>query len=185
MTYYMTVIWATYVAKFFLGWVRLFHKPREGVFKRSLVDKDYRFFHLRNLIRKFPLWLLYSGPFPWLKEGWMHRRFGAKIGKNCAIHDAFLSLDFVELGDNVILGLGSAVTSYWYEQERFILGQISIGNNVIIGAKVAILPFTTIGEGAVVDAESIILPGMEIKAGDFVIGKPAASAKMREVPFSE
>ncbi len=183
--YYFTVIWATYVAKFFLWWARLVHKPREGVFVRSVTDKDYRHFHLRNLIRKFAIWALYSGPFPWLKEGWMHRRFGAKIGKNCTIHDSFLSLEFIELGDNVILGLGTVVKSYWYEQDRFILGRVIIGNDAIIGSKAVLLPSTRIGEGAVVDAESVILPGTEIKAGDFVVGKPATSARMKDVPFSE
>ncbi len=183
--YYMTVLWATYVAKFILLFVNLIHKPREGVFARLPSDKDYRYFHLRNLIRKFALWILYSGPFPWLKEGWMHRRFGAKIGKNCAIHDAFLSLEFVELGDNVILGLGTVVKSYWYEQERFILGHVTIGDNAIIGSKAVILPLTTIGEGAVVDAESMIVPGSDIKAGTLMIGKPAILAKMKEVPFTE
>ncbi len=183
--YYLTVFWATYVAKFFLLFVNLIHKPREGVFARSSADKDYRYFHLRNLIRKFPLWILYSGPFPWLKEGWMHRRFGAKIGKNVAIHDAFLSLDFVELGDNVILGLGTVVMSYWYEQERFILGRVTIGKDAIIGSKAVILPLTVIGEGAVVDAESMIVPGTVIKAGALMVGKPAIISKIKEISFSE
>ncbi len=184
-TYYLTVVWSTCVAKFFLFWVNLLHKPREGVFSRSPADKDYRYFHLRNLIRKFALWILYSGPFPWLKEGWMHRRFGAKIGKNCAIHDAFLSLEFVELGNNVILGLGTVVTSYWYEQERFIIGHVTIGNNAIVGSKAVILPLTTIGEDAVVDAESMIAPGTEIKAGVLMVGKPAVVSKIKEIDFSE
>ncbi len=183
--YYLTVVWAAYVAKFFLLWVNLVHKPREGVFARSPADKDYRYFHLRNLIRKFALWILYSGPFPWLKEGWMHRRFGAKIGKNVVIHDAFLSLEFVELGDNVILGLGTVVMSHWYEQERFILGHVTIGKDAIIGSKAVILPLTTVGEGAVVDAESMIVPGTEIKAGDLMVGKPAVISKIKEIAFSD
>ncbi|HMF30025.1 MAG TPA: hypothetical protein VKK79_01320 [Candidatus Lokiarchaeia archaeon] len=183
--YYLTVIWSTYMAKFFLWWDRRFHMPREGVFQRTPADKDYQHFHLRNLIRKFPAWLLYSTPFPWLKDGWLYRRFGAHIGKDCAIHDAILSPEFVEIGNNVILGLGSVVQSYWYEQDRFIIGRVVIRNNAIIGAHTALMPFTVIGEDAVVASEAFVLPQSEVPAGTFVAGKPAVPVPMKDLPLSE
>jgi acetyltransferase-like isoleucine patch superfamily enzyme len=185
VVYYATVVWATYVAKFFLWWDRRFHAPREGVFQRSPSDKDYRHFHLRNLLRKFPAWFLNISPFPWLKDGWLHQRFGAKIGKHCAIRDAILSPEFVEIGNNVIIGLGAVVQSYWYEQDRFIIGKVVIGNNAIIGSHTGLLPFTIIGEDAVVDSEAFVLPQSEVPAGTFVAGKPAVPVKMKDLPFTE
>jgi acetyltransferase-like isoleucine patch superfamily enzyme len=120
-----------------------------------------------------------------LKEGWLLRRFGSKVGKRCAIHDAIISPEFVEIGKNVILGLGAVVQSYWYEQDRFIIGKVVIGDNAIVGSHTGLLPFTNIGEDAVVDSEAFVLPQSEVPAGTFVAGKPAVPVKMKDLPFTE
>ena len=47
----------TIIAKFFLMITNLFHHPREGVFERDKNDKDYCYWSLRAVIRKWPIWL--------------------------------------------------------------------------------------------------------------------------------
>ncbi|MFX1337747.1 MAG: acyltransferase, partial [Promethearchaeota archaeon] len=127
---------------------------KEGIFKREINDKDYFYWNLRNLIKKWPLFLIASNPFPWCKNRFTLRFFGVKIGKSSVCDNSWISSEFVSIGRNVIIGMASTIISFGIEQDKFILKKIAIEDNTVIGAKCVLLPGTRIRKGAKLSAHS-------------------------------
>ncbi|MFW9784988.1 MAG: hypothetical protein ACFFFB_22090, partial [Candidatus Heimdallarchaeota archaeon] len=64
----------------FLTLIKLIFPPKEGIFSRSLDDKHYVYWNIRNVVKKWPLFVAATNPFPWLKNRFTLRFFGVKIG---------------------------------------------------------------------------------------------------------
>jgi acetyltransferase-like isoleucine patch superfamily enzyme len=134
--------------------VNLIHAPKEGLFKRSLEDRDYLFWNIRNIIKKWPLYIIASNPFPWFKNRFTLRFFGVKIGRGTICDNSWISSEFVSIGKNVIIGMNSSILSFGIEQENFILKKVRVENNVLIGAKCVLLPGTIVKQNARLSAHS-------------------------------
>ena len=93
------------VAKIFLVFANLFHKPKEGVFDISKKDKDYASWSLRAVIRKWPIWLARQLSLPSL-EKLVTKFLGVKLSFSSSIHEAWIDSEFVQIGKNVKLGQG-------------------------------------------------------------------------------
>ncbi|TXT54477.1 MAG: Acetyltransferase [Promethearchaeota archaeon] len=151
---YLLQISSLIVSGLFLLLVNIFHMPKEGTYKRNIEDPEYFYWNVRNIIKKWALDIVASNPFPWLKNRFSLRFFGIHIGKHCVCDNSFISSEFVSIGDNVILGMGTCIFSFGIEAEDFILKEIKISDDVLIGAKCTILPGTHIKEGATMAAHS-------------------------------
>ncbi|MFW9970888.1 MAG: hypothetical protein ACFFDF_11880, partial [Candidatus Odinarchaeota archaeon] len=104
----------------FLTILKLIYPPKEGIFNRDIKDRNYFYWNLRNIVKKWPLFINASNPFPWLKNRFTLRFFGVKIGKN-GIHDnSWISSEFVSIGKNVIIGMNSNILSFGIEKDKFI-----------------------------------------------------------------
>ncbi len=79
---YILLLSSLIVSKIFIMIVNLIHKPKEGIFQRDIKDKDYLFWNIRNMIKKWPLYISGTNPLPWLKNKFVLRIFGVRIGKN-------------------------------------------------------------------------------------------------------
>ncbi|MFW9823752.1 MAG: acyltransferase [Candidatus Thorarchaeota archaeon] len=134
--------------------VKLIFPPREGTFSRDIHDKNYLFWNLRNITKKWALFVSASNPFPWLKNRFTLRFFGVKIGKKALCDTCWISSEFIEVGANVIIGMGSSLLSFGIEQDKFFLKKIKVEENVIIGAKCVLLPGTIVKKGAKLSAHS-------------------------------
>lgn len=145
---------ATLVSALFLIVINTIFRPKEGVFHRDPKDKNYLFWNLRNLVKKWPLYVMASNPFPWLKHRATLRFFGVKIGKHCMCDNCWISSEFVSIGKNCIIGVSSVIVSFGVEAETFLLKKIIIEDNVALGAKSVILPGTTIKHDAKLSAYS-------------------------------
>ncbi|HEY0089233.1 MAG TPA: DapH/DapD/GlmU-related protein [Candidatus Lokiarchaeia archaeon] len=152
--FYILQLSAILFAYLFLTVVKLIHLPKEGIFKREQKDKNYLFWNLRNIIKKWPLYISASNPFPWLKNRFTLRFFGTKIGRKCICDNSWISSEFVSIGKNVIIGMASTVLSFGIEQEKFIIKKIIIRDNVVIGAKCVLLPGTIVNKNAKLSAHS-------------------------------
>jgi acetyltransferase-like isoleucine patch superfamily enzyme len=128
--------------------------PKEGVFSRRLDDKHYVFWNIRNIVKKWPLFIVATNPFPWLKNRFTLRFFGVRIGKKGISDNCWISSEFVMIGGNVIIGMGSTLLSFGIEQDKFILKRIRVEENVLIGAKCVLLPGTIIKKNAKLSAHS-------------------------------
>ena len=181
----LNIILAVYILHFsailisflFLKIVKLIHQPKEGIFQRNINDKDYFYWNLRNLIKKWPLFLIASNPLPWCKNRFTLRFFGVKIGKKSLCDNSWISSEFVSIGRNVIIGMASTIISFGIEQDKFILKEISIEDNALIGAKCIILPGTRIRKGAKLSAHSYTDFNQVLEENLIYAGHPAKLKK--------
>ncbi|MHA2288830.1 MAG: acyltransferase [Promethearchaeota archaeon] len=153
--------------------VNLIHAPKEGNFKRSLEDRNYVFWNIRNIIKKWPLYVMASNPFPWFKNRFTLRFFGVKIGRKTMCDNSWISSEFVSIGKNVIIGMNSSVLSFGIEQDNFILKKVRVESNVIIGAKCVLLPGTLIEGNVKLSAHSYTNHNAILEENSIYKGHPA------------
>lgn len=157
--------------------VNLIHVPKEGVFKRSLEDRDFVFWNIRNIIKKWPIYIMASNPFPWFKNRFTLRFFGVKIGKRTICDNSWISSEFVSIGKNVIIGMNSSVLSFGIEQNNFILKKVIVENDVLIGAKCVLLPGTLIKRNVSLSAHSYTNHNAILEENSIYMGHPAKLKK--------
>jgi acetyltransferase-like isoleucine patch superfamily enzyme len=121
-------------------------------------------------------------PFLGLKN-WMYRTFlGMRIGENTAI--AFMAMmdilypERIRIGRNSIIGYNTTILTHEYLVDEYRLGDVVIGDNVMIGANTTILPGVTIGDRAVVGAGSVVTK--DVPPGAFVAGNPIRVIRSRQ-----
>jgi acetyltransferase-like isoleucine patch superfamily enzyme len=153
--------------------VNLIHSPREGIFSRSIADRDYLFWNVRNIIKKWPLYVMASNPFPWFKNRFTLRFFGVKIGKKTICDNSWITSEFVTIGKNVIIGMNSSVLSFGIEQDNFILKKVKVENNVVIGAKCVLLPGTLVKQNVSLSAHSYTNHNAVLQENTVYKGHPA------------
>jgi len=151
---YILQLSAILFSSLFLTLIKIIYSPKEGNFRRNIEDKDYLYWNLRNILKKWPLFIIASNPFPWLKNRFTLRFFGVKIGKKCICDNAWISSEFVTIGKNVIIGMNSTIITFGIEQDNFILKKIIIEDDALIGAKCVLLPGTLIKKNAKLSAHS-------------------------------
>lgn len=118
---------------------------------------------------------------PWMNiKNWLYRTFlHMEVGKKTAIA-LMVMMDTmfpekIHIGNNTIIGYNSTILAHEYLLNEYRLGDVYIGSNVMIGAKVLILPGVTIGDYAVVGAGSVVTKDVPEKT--FVAGNPAKFIK--------
>lgn len=92
----------------------------------------------------------------------LHRLRGVTIGKNVWISQ-YVYIDEIHpecitIEDNASLGIGVLILAhlYWGERKKDFVSKVHIGKNVFIGPYCVILPETTIGDGSVVQAGTVV-----------------------------
>jgi len=177
LLFYLLQFSALLISILFLAIVKVLHAPKEGIFTRDIHDKDYFYWNLRNLVKKWPLYLTASNPFPWFKNRFTLKWFGVKIGKQCMCDNSWISSEFVSIGKNCIIGFASTVLSFGIEQDKLILKKIVIQDNVVLGAKCILLPGTVIENGANLSAHSYTNYDAILKSNKIYIGHPSKLIK--------
>ena len=108
-------------------------------------------------------------------KNWLFRNFlGMKIGK----HSSFALMvmpdvmfpERIQVGENTVIGYNTTILAHEYLIEEYRLGDVSIGDRVMIGANSTILPGIKIGDGAIVSAATLV--HKDVPAGAFVGGNP-------------
>lgn len=105
---------------------------------------------------------------------WIFRMLGMKLGRNVTIASG-VTLDYffpelIDIGDNTIVGMDAMVLTHEFLHDRWRNGKVTIGRNVLIGAKSTVLAGVTVGDGAKVSAMSLV--HKSVPAGAFVRGVP-------------
>lgn len=180
---FILIITSALVAKFFLLLTRLFHKPQEGVFNREPTNKDYRYWSLRAVIKKWPCWLARQLSIAPL-EVLILKIFGVKIDKRASLHEGWVDTEFIEIGKNCRLGQGSLIMSSIVTHDRLIIKKISIKDNVTIGAHSVIFPGTIIESNTILDSNSTTKVNQLLETNSIYRGSPATkvlnNAKMED-----
>ncbi|WLR61268.1 acyltransferase [Guptibacillus hwajinpoensis] len=113
-------------------------------------------------------------PFIPLKN-WLYKTFlGVKIGDQTAFA-LMVMLDImfpekISVGKNSIVGYNTTILAHEYLIDEYRLGDVVIGDRVMIGANSTLLPGITIGDGAIVSAGTLV--HKSVPAGAFVGGNP-------------
>ncbi|MFX1419925.1 MAG: hypothetical protein ACFE9N_13485 [Promethearchaeota archaeon] len=152
--------------------INLIHKPREGVFLRSKKNKDYCYWSLRAVVKKWPTWLARQLSLP-LIEIVVLKIIGVKSSFSNSLYDGWVDCEFVEFGNNVKVGQGSFVISNLIIQDRLIIKKVTIQDNVIIGAHSIVLPGTIIESNTILDAISMTLVNQHLECNSTYRGAPA------------
>lgn len=108
-------------------------------------------------------------------KNWIYRTFlRMKVGEDTAFAlMVMVDLMFPEkitVGRNSVIGYNTTILSHEYLIKEYRLGEVYIGDEVLIGANSTILPGVTIGDGAIVSAGTLV--NKDVPAGSFVGGNP-------------
>ncbi|MDM5299556.1 acyltransferase [Bacillus pumilus] len=113
-------------------------------------------------------------PFMGMKN-WIYRTFlRMKVGEDTAFAlMVMVDLMFPEkitVGRNSVIGYNTTILCHEYLIKEYRLGEVYIGDDVLIGANSTILPGVTIGDGAIVSAGTLV--HKDVPPGCFVGGNP-------------
>lgn len=64
--------------------------------------------------------------------------------------------ELIKIGKNSVIGYNTTILAHEYLVEEYRLGEVRIGDRVLIGANSTILPGVTIGDGAIVAAGTVV-----------------------------
>ncbi|MBS4200322.1 acyltransferase [Bacillus sp. FJAT-49732] len=113
-------------------------------------------------------------PFLGLKN-WMYRTFlRMKVGEHTSFAlMVMLDVMFPEkiyVGRNTVIGYNTTILAHEYLIKEYRLGNVEIGDEVMIGANSTILPGVKIGDQAIVSAGTLV--HKDVPNGAFVGGNP-------------
>lgn len=76
----------------------------------------------------------------------------------------------IQVGDNTIIGFNTTLLAHEYLIDEYRIGDVIIGDRVMIGANSTVLPGVTIGNDAIISAASLV--NCDIPEGAFAGGNP-------------
>lgn len=108
-------------------------------------------------------------------KNWLYKTFlGMKIGSETAfalmVMVDIMFPERIKVGKNSIVGYNTTILAHEYLIDEYRLGDVVIGNRVMIGANSTLLPGITIGDGAIVSAGTLV--HKSVPEGAFVGGNP-------------
>src|SRR5699024_1245191 len=116
-------------------------------------------------------------------KNWLYKTFlNMKVGDDTAlalmVMPDIMFPEMIHVGRNMIIGYNTTILAHEYLIEEYRLGQVIIGDDVLIGANTTILPGVTIGNGAVVSAKTLV--NKDVAPGEFVGGNPMQQISKKE-----
>ncbi|MCA0986820.1 acyltransferase [Guptibacillus algicola] len=108
-------------------------------------------------------------------KNWLYKTFlGMKIGSETAfalmVMVDIMFPERIKVGKNSIVGYNTTILAHEYLIDEYRLGDVVIGNRVMIGANSTLLPGITIGDDAIVSAGTLV--HKSVPEGAFVGGNP-------------
>ena len=107
-------------------------------------------------------------------KNWLYRTFTDESRKEniiaLMVMPDIMFPEKITVGENSIIGYNTTILAHEYLIREYRLGEIVIGNEVMIGANVTILPGVKIGDGATVSAGTLV--HRDVPSGAFVGGNP-------------
>ncbi|WP_088006485.1 acyltransferase [Indiicoccus explosivorum] len=108
-------------------------------------------------------------------KNWLYRTFlQMKVGKQTAfalmvVPDVMFP-ERIRVGANSVIGFNTTLLAHEYLIDEYRLGDVLIGNEVMIGANSTVLPGVTIGDGAIISAATLV--NRDVPPGAFAGGNP-------------
>lgn len=106
----------------------------------------------------------------WLYRTFLRMRIGEQTSFALMAMPDIMFPEKITVGHNSIIGYNTTLLAHEYLITEYRLGEIIIGNEVMIGANSTILPGVVIGDGAIVSAGTLV--HRDVPSGAFVGGNP-------------
>jgi len=179
--YYLNFIYFLLLfGKLILILTNLIHQPKEGIFQRSSKDKDFLFYLLRRNLKSFVLRIFNYFPLPWAKILAL-KLFNITIPYKTGVLDSFIDSDFIEIGNNTILGEGSIIMSSMVLGDFLLIKKVILKDGCTIGAFSVIAPGTIVEEGVILGMGSFTKINQRLEKGFIHFGRPAKKWKKTEI----
>ena len=176
LMYITSIVVSLIFAKIFLVIVNIIHKPKEGVFLKTPSNKDYRYWCIRSIIKKWPLWLSHKFPFPFIDNICL-KLFGIKTRYSNSLFEGFIDTEFIEFGKNVIIGQAALIQSAVIVGNLFILKRTVLEDNVMVGAHSIVMPGTYMKKNSILAGSSMTTVGQVLDEDFIYMGAPAKKYK--------
>ena len=106
----------------------------------------------------------------WLYRHFLHMKIGDQTSFALMVMLDVMFPEKISVGRNTVIGYNTTILAHEYLIKEYRLGDVQIGDEVMIGANTTILPGIKIGDGAVVSAGTLV--HKDVPAGAFVGGNP-------------
>ena len=182
--------WGSYIlcsllfGRVFLTILELIHKPREGLFKLEKSDRDYYFFCLRVIVKKYVFWVWNNFCFPWASN-LAYKAMKIKADFKSTMFDGWSDVEFVEFGNNIMLGQGAVLLSSMIIGDHLLLKKVIVGDHVVIGGNAIVAPGTIIGRGSTLGVWATTHIGQVLEPDWIYIGRPAQKYKHAKQMYEE
>ncbi|MFD4180828.1 Pls/PosA family non-ribosomal peptide synthetase [Rhodococcus sp. NPDC058514] len=106
------------------------------------------------------------------------RSFGADIGKRAWIGTTYLTeFDLVHIGDDATIGTGVSLQTHLFEDRVMKMSTVTVGNRATVGTRSIVLYDASVGEGAELDALSLLMKGEQLPPNSRWHGIPAQAVR--------
>ncbi len=103
-----------------------------------------------------------------------YRMMGARVGEGVMINSKYVhDMSLLEIEDGAIIGGEAAISCHAAEKGYIVLSKVRIGKGALIGQRSILMPGVTVGAGAVVAAQAVVLKDEVIPPGETWVGIPA------------
>ncbi|MCV9888112.1 acyltransferase [Metabacillus halosaccharovorans] len=106
----------------------------------------------------------------WLYRNFLHMKIGDQTSFALMVMLDVMFPEKISVGRNTVIGYNTTILAHEYLIKEYRLGDVQIGDEVMIGANTTILPGIIIGDGAIVSAGTLV--HKDVPAGAFVGGNP-------------
>lgn len=106
----------------------------------------------------------------WLYRVFLRMKVGEKTSFALMVMPDIMFPEKITVGTNSVIGYNTTILAHEYLIKEYRLGEVRIGDEVLIGANSTILPGVTIGDGAIVSAATLV--HKDVPPGAFVGGNP-------------
>lgn len=108
-------------------------------------------------------------------KNWLYRTFlKMKVGKKTSfalkVTPDTMFPERIKVGKDTIIGFNTTILAHEYLVDEYRLGDVVIGDRVMIGANSTILPGVIIGDDAIISAMTLV--NKDVPAGSFAGGNP-------------
>ncbi len=163
-------------SKLFLILINLIHKPKEGVFKAEIGNKDYEFWMLRTELKKIVLWFMRYSPFPWL-DVLAFKLFDVDMDTSSHLNDTWCDSEFIKFGRKNLIGQGANIMSSMVIGKYLIIKKVIFDDYVMVGGHTTIVPGTIVGKETIVGAISTTAFNQVLESGWVYTGIPVLKFK--------
>ncbi|MFW9901902.1 MAG: acyltransferase [Candidatus Thorarchaeota archaeon] len=164
------------LGKLLLILLKLIHTPREGLFKIEKKNKDYSHFCLRITLKKYIFWIWNNFCFPWANVI-AFKLCDIKADFKSTMFDGWSDMEFIEYGNNVMIGQGAQILSSIIIKieniEYLLIKKVIIGDHVVLGAYSIVTPGTIIGKGTTLGVWTVTRTNQVLEPDWIYVGKPA------------